>query len=278
MALKIQSVLEYGIPQSADVLNLGFSDYFVPIQLDPSQFHTMLRANQIDVSLSKIAFQETNPIGVALIARRGWTCRLAGMSIIPQARGKGVGNWLMEKLINEARIRGDRTMELEVIRENEGAVKLYQKMGFQSIRKLASYSLESPTGKAGDLEEIDIRTLANLVNTNGYPSLPWQLSGETIAVSGPPNRAFRLESAYAAITNPDADKIVFQSLLTLPQHRSQGQATRLIKALFARFPGKTWAFPGIIPEEMESFLTKIGFELETLGQYQMILNLAGNSA
>jgi ribosomal protein S18 acetylase RimI-like enzyme len=273
MKLTHQTVLEFGIPPAGDVLNLGFSDYFVPIQLDLPQFHAMLRANQIDVCLSKVILQDGKPVGVGLISRRGWTSRLAGMSIIPEARGKKIGQWLVAHLIEEAKARGDRFMELEVIQENEPAFGLYKKMGFKTIRKVASYSQDSPQGTAADIEEIDIRSLANLVNSNGYPNLPWQISGENLAASGPPARAYRLESAYAAITVPDADRITFQSILTLPDARMQGQAARLLKALFARFPGKTWVIPGYFPEEMDGFLQKMGFEIETLGQYQMVLKL-----
>lgn len=273
MNLALKTVLDFGLPQTADVLNLGFSDYFVSIQLDLSQFHTMLRSNQIDVCLSKVVLQDGKPVGVGLISRRGWTSRLAAMAIIPEARGKKIGEWLMAQLIEEAKARRDRFMELEVIQENEPAFRLYQKMGFKSVRKLASYSQENPTGTDADLEEIDIRSLANLVNSNSYPNLPWQISGENLAVSAPPARAYRLESAFAAITDPEADRITFLSILTMPHARNRGQAAQLIKALFARFPEKTWAIPGYYPEEMDGFLLKLGFELETLGQYQMILKL-----
>jgi ribosomal protein S18 acetylase RimI-like enzyme len=273
MELTLQTILEFGLPQTADVLNWGFSDYIVPIQLDLAQFHTMLRVNQIDVRLSKVVFQDGNPVGVGLISRRGWTSRLAGMAIIPEARGRKIGQWLVTQLIDEAKARDDSFMELEVIQDNEPAFNLYKKTGFKTIRTLASYSQESPQGIAVDLEEIDIRSLANLVNSNSYPNLPWQISGENLAASGPPARAYRLDSAYAAITDPEADRITFMSILTLPHARGQRQAARLLKALFARYPGKTWAIPGYYPEEMDGFLQKMGFELEPLGQYQMVLKL-----
>jgi ribosomal protein S18 acetylase RimI-like enzyme len=273
MKLTQRTVLEFGISQTAEVLNHGYSDYFVSIQLDLSQFHTMLRTNQIDVCLSKVVLQGGKPVGVGLISRRGWTSRLAGMAVIPEARGKKIGQWLLAHLIEEAKARGDRFMELEVIQTNEPAFRLYQKMGFKSIRKLASYSQESPSGTAAGFEEIDMRSLANLVNSNSYPNLPWQISGENLAVSAPPAKAYRLESAFAAITNPEAERISFLSILTLPHARNRGQAGRLMKALFARFPGKIWAIPGYYPEEMNGFLLKMGFKLETLNQYHMILNL-----
>ncbi len=124
MKLELQTVLDYGLQNSAEVLNLEFSDYIVPIQMDSIHFHELLRTSHIDVSLSHVVLRDRNALGVALISRRGWCSRLAGMSIIPEARGQKIGTWLMEQLISESISRGDRRMELEVIGQNMPAVKL----------------------------------------------------------------------------------------------------------------------------------------------------------
>ena len=269
MKLGLHSVLEHGIASSLEVLNLGFSDYFVPIRLDLIQCHEMLRSNNIDVNLSQVVLKDASPVGIALIARRGWSCRLAGMCIIPQARGQKVGLWMMEQLIEHAIEREDQRMELEVIAQNEPAVKLYQKVGFRKMRDLFGFKLESPKAELGNLEEIDIRYLACLVSNYGLPKLPWQVSGESLAVIGPPHRAYRLNSAYVAISNPKADQILLHSVLTLPDSRGQGQASSLMRALFAQFPGKTWVVRAIFPGEMKKFFESLGFERRELSQFQM---------
>ena len=273
MELELRSVLDHGIDKSLDVLNLGFFDYLVPIQLDLPHFHEMLRTADIDVSLSQVVFRGSEAVGVALIARRGWSSRLAGMSIVPKARGQKVGQWLMEQLIEQAKDRGDHRMELEVIQQNEAAVRLYQKVGFRTMRQLFGYRLESPPGKPTALEKVDIRFLANLVSNYGLPNLPWQLSGESLAVTGPPHQAYCSESAYVVITDPQSDQIILRSILTLPEAREKGQAKNLLRGLFAQFPGKTWIVPAIFPAEMASFLEGLGFERQQLSQFQMELLL-----
>lgn len=269
MKLELHSVLDFGISKTASVLNLGFSDYLVPIQLDLPSFHNILRTSHIDVALSRVILQNGKAVGAALIARRGWNSRLAGMSLIPEARNQKIGQWVMEKLITESELRGDRRMELEVIEQNEPAVRLYNKVGFSKIRRLLGYIQESPIGEEGELVEIDIRQLADLVNFFGLPKLPWQVSGESLALMGPPNRAYQLGAAFAVITDPDADKIVFRSVLTLPDSRREGRASQLLQALFFEFPDKTWNVPAIFPEEMGSFFETQGFKLQELSQYQM---------
>jgi ribosomal protein S18 acetylase RimI-like enzyme len=271
MKLELHSVLEHGIARSLEVLNLGFSDYLVPIRLDLVQFHEMLRSNNIDVNLSQVVFKDATPVGVALIARRGWSCRLAGMCIIPQARGQKVGLWMMEQLIEHAITREDKRMELEVIAQNEPAVKLYQKVGFTKIRELLGFKMKSPKGETGDLQEIDIRYLASLVSNFGLPKLPWQVSGESLATIGPPHRAYRLNSAFVAISNPEADQVLLHSILTMPDSRGQGQASFLMRVLSAQFPQKTWVVRAIFPGEMKNFFESLGFERQELSQFQMEL-------
>ncbi len=47
------------------------------------------------------------------------------MAIAPGARGQGIGLWCMDRLVDEARARGERSMVLEVIEQNDPAVRLY---------------------------------------------------------------------------------------------------------------------------------------------------------
>ena len=273
MNLELRSLLDYGIPESLEILNLGFSDYFVPIQMDLAHFYDLLRTNHVDLNLSQIVLNDNEAIGVALIARRGWSSRLAGMSIVPDHRGKGVGRYLLKQIVEKAKARGDRCLELEVIEQNEPAVELYRKSGFQILRRLLSYRLENPSGFKASPVEIDIRELADLVNLSGLPNLPWQLSSENLSVMGPPHQAFKLASSYVAITDPSGESVVLRSLLTLPESRKKGQASRLLKALFAQYRGKTWVVPAIFPEEIGGFFDALGFERQKLSQFHMELPL-----
>ena len=76
------------------------------------------------------------PAGIALIARRGWTSRLAAMGISLEWRGRGAGTWFINGLLREASERGEREMVLEVIEQNEPAVALYTRSGFEIVRRL----------------------------------------------------------------------------------------------------------------------------------------------
>ena len=62
---------EFPIPQIADLLTRGFEGYLVPINIDGAELLSMLRRDGIDLNESRILLKDDEPIGVALIARRG---------------------------------------------------------------------------------------------------------------------------------------------------------------------------------------------------------------
>ncbi|MCB0064858.1 MAG: GNAT family N-acetyltransferase [Caldilineaceae bacterium] len=282
MTLTRCSMLEWGFAETVESLNQGFTGYQVPLSFTLSSLLQAVRVDGIDATASQIVRRAGQAVGVALIARRGWRCRLAAMAIAPAARGQGVGRWLMREVLSDARKRGERGMVLEVIETNTPAVKLYQSGGFQTVRRLVSYErpaaaeqdLSPEATRRAALQEVDIHTVAQLVTAHGLPDLPWQLSGPTVTQLGPPYRAYQLEDAYALISDPAAAKIGIRALLVLPESRGQGQGVRLLQALAATFPEKALQVPALFPEEMGSTFVKAGFTRDALAQLQMATQIA----
>jgi len=269
------SLVDADTATAADVLRRGFADYFIPIPFDRALLLNMIPHDGVAPALSHLVLRDDEPVGCALIARRGWTSRLAGMAIVPDARRQGVGRWLMNELLNQARDRGDRQLVLEVIEQNDPAVHLYENCGFERIRRLVSLQLETPpAGEPADLLEIDIREAASAVSQHGLSDLPWQLSGESLALSSPPMKAYRLGPAAVVISNPAAERLAILSLVVEPDERRRGHATRLLQALFAAHPGKVWRVPALCPEEAAGPFIAFGFEPGELSQWQMTKDLA----
>jgi len=274
MLLSFTPAPKFPISQLADLLTRGFEDYFVPIHITEDVLLTMLRRDSIDLTASRVIRKDDDPIGIALIARRGWTSRLAAMGIVTHARNSGAGTWAMGKLIEEARERSERELLLEVIEQNTAGVKLYQKVGFKKMRRLVGYKLENPQVEAQHpLEEMDIRELGRLVTYHGLPDLPWQLSGATIMQHTPPARAFRINEAYCLISDPSVKHVAISSVLVKTRSRGAGLSGVLLRALFAQFPNKTWHVSAIFPEEMSFIFEQAGMKREELLQWQMTLAL-----
>jgi ribosomal protein S18 acetylase RimI-like enzyme len=187
-------------------------------------------------------------------------------------RGQGAGSWLMERLLEEAHLRNDVHMELEVISQNEHAIKLYEKYGFKKLRRLVGFVCADPQSSSTSVPEpCEIAAVAALVSAHSLPHLPWQVDGETLLRLGTAPRAFHLNGAYAVTGNPSAEHVAIRCLIVEPDVRRQGRALALLRALFAAYPGKTWHVPQIFPEEMAGVFEKAGFAAETLSQLQMKL-------
>lgn len=258
-------------PGLAAILNQCFEGYLFPVHFDHLTIAKMIRVDSVDLSASIIARQEGRAIGVALVARRGWNCRLAAMAIAPNSRGQRVGTGLTDFLIRSARERGDRSFVLEVIEQNAPAVRLYQAAGFTPVRRLFGYSADSLAAREETaVEEIDPVEAAKAVSWWGVGNLPWQISPSALTALGPPHQAFRLGPAAAVVSGPAAGSITICALVVESGARRQGWAGRMLRALGARFPGKKWRFPILIPEEIpEAFFTRLDFRKESLTQIQM---------
>jgi ribosomal protein S18 acetylase RimI-like enzyme len=273
-SFSFKPAFEFTIPQIAELLTRGFEGYFVPINITASVFMTMMRRDSIDLNETRVLHKDDEPVGVALIARRGWTCRLAAMGIVSSARNGGAGTWAMGQLMEEARARGDQQMLLEVIAQNTAGVKLYEKVGFKKIRRLVGYKLENPqAGSADELQEVDIQEAAKMVMYHGLKDLPWQLSGISIAHHTPPSRAFRFNDSYCVISNPQVEHVSISSVLANDGDDEAGPGQALMRALFARFPNKVWHVSPIYPEEMAGLFEQAGMQREELSQWQMSLKL-----
>jgi len=164
---------DYPLPDLVELLNRGFENYFVPIQCNVPAFLAMHCKDSVDLSASRVLLSDEEPSGIALIARRGWSTRLAATGISEGLRGRGAGTWFMEKLVREACERQDPEMVLEVIDGNEPAIRLYQNYGFQTIRRLIGLiHKDAAQHEAGDLQEMDLHEMGHLILQHGHQTCP----------------------------------------------------------------------------------------------------------
>ncbi|MFN8527433.1 MAG: GNAT family N-acetyltransferase [Anaerolineae bacterium] len=229
--------------------------------MDAPLLVNLLTQGNVDLNLSVLAWRDGEPLGLILIARQGWTSRIAGMGVIPEAQGQQVGWALLQHAIAQASERGDRFLELEAFEQNTRAVKLYEKGGFRILRRLYGWTLTAGGSEAdhAPLIACDPLEVARVIMAHGAPDLPWQVSGTAIARIGAPSRAYQLENAFAVISDPSRETIALRALFVTPDHQRQGQGRRLIRALWAEFPGKQWQIPQLCPQEFSGFFESLGF-------------------
>lgn len=278
MNLEFPSMVDYGLKPAAEVMARAFEDYFVRIPATVRVLLNMARADSVDLALSCIFVRDATAVGGALIARRGWTTRLAGMAIVPDARRGGIGRAAVLHLLAEAKARGDRTMVLEVIEQNTPAVELYRACGFHTIRRLVGFA-GLPAADAvvpAGLIEIDPLEAAAAVTRYGLPDLPWQLSGETLAQLTAPNVAYKLDSAWIALSDPAQPVVTIRALIAEPKAIGDGtppgrdREAALLRAVMAKHPGRVeWRLSAIWPEELGDVIAPAGLPRSALSQWQM---------
>lgn len=259
----------------AALFNEAFAGYIGGnVSFTAAALSRFLSRDNVDLELSQVFYRDEQPVGFGYVARQGWTCRLAAFGVIPAAAGAGIGKSAMTVMVEQARARGDHDYLLEVIEQNERAVKLYKGVGFEIMRRLVGYAVENPNGEAGDLRQIDVYEAARVVLQHGTPDLPWQVAGANLTRLTPPDVAYELDGAYAVISSPDAPAIALRALIVPPDLRRQGRASRLLRALFAAYPQKKWVVSATCPEEIGGeLLASLGFERQPISQWQMRLGL-----
>jgi ribosomal protein S18 acetylase RimI-like enzyme len=272
-------VAECTAAQVAEALTRSFEGYVMPVDVSPRGYEYRFRPENVDPFASYVYFRQTRPVAVVLVARRGWTSRVAAMAVAPEARGRGVGRRIMRVAIRETAARGDRSMLLEVFEHNTPAVNLYTGLGFKSTRRLVGYQRGAggaTPGSADTLSDLDPLDFARIVAREGEADLPWMLAAETLSGAVSPTRAYHLDQrAYALIGDPDANAIPLTALVVPRVHRRNGWGTRLMHALFAAFPDRAWSIPQIVPEGLApAFFARCGWDLQDTKQLEMVLDLS----
>lgn len=274
-------IAECTATEVAAALTRSFEGYILgPVDVDERAYERRFRAENLDPFASRVYFLEEWPVGVLLVARRGWTSRIAGMGIVPEARRKGLGLRVMHEAIKDAESRGDHSVVLEVFEQNLPAVELYAGLGFRKRRRLVGYGKErtktSREKPQAALFELDPLEVARVVAREGETDLPWMLAAETLSAATPPTRAYHLDhQAYAVIADTEAEALVLTSFIVPRTERRKGWGTRLLRLLEEAFPARSWSIPAIVPEDLApTFFASQGWAEHPLSQLEMRLDLS----
>lgn len=225
----------------------AFSDYVVPLSLSYDEFIADNTRRAFNASLSLGAYDEGVLVGFVLNGRGLWktqdTAYDLGTGIIPAYRGLGLGTQLAEATKKTLYENGIKIWLLEVIRENEAAVKTYTKAGFKITRNLECF--EGTIKSQNTLSKLNIEIKAcdqipydSIKNFNDFePS--WQNSND--AVKRFPGK---LQCFIAYLNNKEIGFCILSASGTIWQlaveqsNRRQGVGSALLKACASPTNGK----------------------------------------
>ncbi len=260
----------------------AFSDYFVPFQLSEEQLENHIRQNSVDLVRSVGAFSNDQLVGFTLNGFGVWngkqTVYDAGTGIIPAYRNRGIGKAMFDFMMSDLMKNGFEQILLEVITHNKTAVRLYQKLGFETTRRLIFFE-QNNSFEFEPKINFDVREISapdwQLFESFAGGKTSWQNSFAAISLTLPKRLvlgAFIDEKCigYGIVSRGGA---VISQLAVAKNYRRNGAGSLILREMQTRLEKKLRV--SNVDEKITSaveFLKKLGFT-ETLVQLEMIKTL-----
>jgi len=260
------------------LFNLGFSGYLVPMYMSEDRLREHIAVNDIELDRSIVAV-DTEPVGFALLARRGSAAWIGGMGIAPSHRRTGLGARVLRATLDAARAAGVGDVWLEVLEGNQPAIALYEMLGFERVRHLSIWSLGPEPRAVVEHRTLDVDAAQAWIAAHRAGREPWQRADPSLVrmrERGEPITAVAVPGAdsiaAAAICKPDAGTVRILQLAGL--NRAAARAV-----LLAAAGELTLRLANIPSDDMSSgVLRRLGASLSAT-QHEMRLALsAGRSA
>ncbi|WML26990.1 GNAT family N-acetyltransferase [Neobacillus sp. OS1-33] len=135
MKIALKKLTECTIQDTVTAWNRGFEGYFVPLEMTAELFFNRMVNEGLSLKHSLVAFDGEEPVAIVLNGFRivdgkkiAWN---GGTGIAAEYRGRGVSTRLMEEAIKVYSEAGVIVATLEAIKENDKAIRLYEKFGYE---------------------------------------------------------------------------------------------------------------------------------------------------
>jgi len=168
--MEIRNLKNVPLSEVVNCITESFADYFVPMPDDPAYWEQRFRAARVDFELSFGIFDETgrlkgfiingidelNGIKTAFNSGTGVTSDVRGLKLVDKLYGHAI------PLFRE---KGIRQCMLEVILQNERAIHVYKRIGFNLSRKLHCFKgTLTPSGHEVRVEECPFGKIEKLAH------------------------------------------------------------------------------------------------------------------
>lgn len=128
----------YSYPELAELYNQARTDYIVPMPMNARKMQEYVEHYDIDLAMSAVAVDKDDeePNGICMLGVREDRTWITRLGVIPVRRRRKSGEFLMHVLLEGSRQANARLTQLEVIKGNEPAYRLFRKLGFEETREL----------------------------------------------------------------------------------------------------------------------------------------------
>ena len=246
-----------------------------------------MRKNAVDYDASPGLYDGGRLVGFTLIGIDRWgdrpTAYDAGTGIVPEFRNKGWAPRMLVHALPGLRERGLERFVLEVLQQNEPAIKAYRKSGFEVARALRSYVGDVTGFRAADrsgtfeVRRVDRPTLGALeAAADCVPSFENRFSAiDAIAEHVRLLGAFDGGTCVGALAySPSLNWLL--TILVAREHRRRGIGRALLGYLATTLPHSAARLAALNVDGddtgMQAFFQSLGFA-HLVDQYEMVRDL-----
>lgn len=152
----VRNLSQHSFEEILECFLLAFEDYFVPMPTDPDYYKARWKASKVDFSSSYGLFDEGRLVAFILHSidtRFGQRMAYnSGTGVIPAYRSRGLTAELYAHALTELRTKGIQKSTLEVITENERAIRAYTGVGFKKVKHYRCFKAELKGAESIDFE------------------------------------------------------------------------------------------------------------------------------
>jgi len=266
----------------------AFADYAMDVGgTTEERLLLRMKKNSVDYDVSPGLYDSDRLVGFTLIGIDTWGRRLtaydAGTGIVPGFRKQGWARRMFEHALPALREKGVEQFVLEVLQQNEPAIKAYRKSRFEVARELKCYVRQTDDLRSRyEPSAFEMRPIARSVLTTLETSADWLPSFENrfSAVDAISDHV-RLTGAFddgvcigAAAHSPPLDWLL--TLLVDRGHRRRGVGTALIRHLATTLPESVSRLTALNVDGADTgtqaFFESLGFS-RLIDQYEMVREL-----
>jgi RimJ/RimL family protein N-acetyltransferase len=180
--IRLEPAAAMSVDDLAALVSACFADTRYPPAADAGrEMAERIASEAIDLGRSLVARSRTGAaVGVSLLAQRGSEAWCGGFGLVAEVRGRGLGARMMEEQIRLAESGGARVLRLEVLHDNEPAIRLYGAAGFRRERDVVLWRREGLGSGGGDLPEVDPVAAADAIGALLAGRQTWQRQPATL--------------------------------------------------------------------------------------------------
>jgi ribosomal protein S18 acetylase RimI-like enzyme len=141
--IKIKKLSDCKLVDVVQIWNDAFRNYSQNIEISVDQFVLMLGRKELLPSTSLVVHNNEQPVGFVLNSIKNikgiQTAWNGGTGISKDYQGKGIGKILMDATLELYSKEAVELATLEVLKNNTGAISLYEKEGYRKVSRLDVY-------------------------------------------------------------------------------------------------------------------------------------------